>query len=605
MVFALLIVAAVAAMACGSSEPSAPEPAAPASAATATPTAAPATRPTQVPAATAPAATAAPTAAPATQPPPTPVSKAPSGTLRIAHSQLGFPNWELYVQTFPMNEKAIAFGTYDTLLEDDFENNQINLTRSIASAWEITDKGIRFTLNTPEKIPWHDRKYGHLTIDDIRFSWERASAEGTRWTRADILRSNFDLKNIQVADDHTMFVPWKVRDLKWDTMLSSPGPVITSKKMADDVGLEAMNLRAMGTGPMRVVSERAEDYVYTEAVPDHWRETAKVARTEWLQIPEEATRLAMLKTGEADIIEIGIDKVPTVMQTRGAWAKTEPALNRATVAIHFGGLYYQVVDHDGKATNRKPFTQLPWVGDPSDPQDMEKARKLRHALSYAIDREAIVQKYLGGNGDPNYGHYVTGPGHRLWTDELNKKYGFSYDTKMAKKLMAEAGYPDGFTYRFVNPSGRPELQQQICEAMTNMWASLGVVAKTEKIEYTAWRPKLLTREVDGAWCWGSTFDYNPADTLFRFHTRSVWNGGQEYKEALDMELKIFGAPDHATSWDVVMNEWIPWFYHELPIVASVSYPSGWGMGPKTQDWDTFRGRGISVFPLFTWRIDLK
>lgn len=559
----------------------------------ATPTATP--KPTATPTPTA-MATVVPTATPTSKP-----AEGPKGTVNVAHGNVGPSNWELYMMKWPFNDRPQFFGINETLLIDEITDKGREMFPCVAKDWELDENGVTLTLNTPDIIPWHDSKYGYVTIDDILFSFDRATAEGTRWTRAEVFRTNYKYKEIQVIDDHTILLPWNTMNLQWYQLLSSTGVTIQSKKMADDKGLDYMNLNAMGTGPMEVVDELADDHIYLEAVAPHWRETSTVARIEVIQVPEEASRFAMLETGEADIIQMGLHNMQAIDNIPGARVVTEPSLGRNGAQISLAGQYYMTEDHEGNPTDRTPLTDLPWVGDPSDPEDMANALKVRRAMAMSIDRDGLVEGVLGGNGDKHY-WWNMGPGHPRWTAEMEEKYAIPYDPDEAKKLLAEAGYPSGFDFEYWIPSGLNPLLIVLGEAMIPMFQEIGLNPKVDNSAYSSIRPTMLARTIDSAWIWQEAAWNMDINSLYRFHTKPVWNAGQEYAEALDFEERILGASSVEEAWDVVSDEWIPWLYETVPMFQTVSYANPWGVGPRIKEWKL--RVNTDTYPRCLWRVTL-
>ncbi len=346
------------ALACTSAEPTpAPtqppatqptQPAAPTATARPAPTATQPAAPTAQPVAT-PTAQAQPTAAP-TQP----VAGKPTGKVVMAIGDVGPINYELFVLVWPYNDRNQWLGIQDTVWYTELENGNQVLKPSVASSWEL--KGDGLVLKIRQDIPWHDPALGKLTVDDVLHSWERATAEGTKWTRAEEFRTNYKVAEMKALDSETIFLPWNKRNLKWFTI---PRDVtIQSKKLFDQYGADYVNTHPMGTGPFKVKEHVSDDHLYLEAVAPHWRETPKIAEFHVLEVPEEATRIAMLKTGEADSIQFGIQNLKEVKSIPGAKIWNGPTLGRGGFQIAPTGQYYQKTDEFGNPTNRVPLVEL-------------------------------------------------------------------------------------------------------------------------------------------------------------------------------------------------------------------------------------------------------
>jgi peptide/nickel transport system substrate-binding protein len=498
----------------------------------------------------------------------------------MAIGDVGPINYELFVLVWPYNDRNQWLGIQDTVWYTELEGASEVLRPSVAESWDLGEEGI--TVKIRQDIPWHDPSLGNLTVDDVLHSWSRATAEGTKWTRAEEFRANFDVDAMEALDAETIYVPWNERNLKWFTI---PRDVtIQSKTLFDTQGADYVNTTPMGTGPFKVIEHRSDDILSLEAVVPHWRETPKIALLDVVEIPEEAIRISMLETGEADSIQFGIQNLTQVGAIERTQILSNPALGRTGFQIAMTGQYYQPTDENGNPTNRTPLTDLPWVGDPSDPQDMENALKVRRAMAMAIDRQGIIEGFLGGVGDEHY-FWNMGPGHPRWTDEMQENWGIPYDPEGARALLAEAGYADGFEFDYFIPSGLSSTIEEVGEGLLPMFEDIGLRPTVQKAAYTAMRPNMLTREMNNVWIWGETgWNLDPTAVLYRFSTRAVWNVGVEYEEVLGFEDGIIGAESSEAAWDVVTGEWLPWFHENLPTFQTVSYSSPIVIGGRIKTW---------------------
>ena len=555
----------------------------------ATPTAIPPTSttiPTSVP-----AATAAP-AATATQRPVSP--SGPTGKVTVALSGVGPDNYELYQLAWPWNDRNQFIGIYDTLFYDDRSPSATALLQpSVASDWQFTNDALIITIR--DDVAWHDSQYGMLTVEDVLWSLERGSAEGTLWTRAEALTTNYKVPEISQTGPNEITMPWNQRDLRWRTVPRDM--TLQSKKMFDDIGAERMNLEPMGSGPYRVTSHQSDDHINLEAVNNHWRETPYVQFMDILDVPEETVRVAMLGSGQADIIQMGLPSVDAVKAVDGAELFVGPATGLQGAQIVPTGQYYQTEDKDGNPTDRTPLIELPWVGD-----NQADGLKVRRAMAMAIDREGIAATVLGGLGVPHY-LWNLGPTHPRWTDQMQEDWGIDYDPEAAKALLAEAGYADGFEFNYLIPSGLSSTLEQVCQSMIPMFQAIGLEPKVDTSAYGSVRPKMLARTMDMVWCWlESGWNVDP-DPLYRFSTNAVWNPGIEYSEPMGYESRILGAPTSDDAWEIIIGEWLPWFNENLPTFQTVGYTSPVGVGPSVERWD-MRVHN-DRWPRDPWLIQLK
>ena len=129
------------------------------------------------------------------------------------------------------------------------------------------------------------------------------------------------------------------------------------------------------------------------------------------------------------------------------------------------------------------------VTETSIPREWANARKVRRALNIGIDRQKLVNNLAFGEGEPWYVAY--------WDKAQIQKWGLTdvtipYDVEMAKQLLTEAGYPDGFTMNMI-VTDRPPGSDPVGQAVATMWQDIGVEATIERLPYVAHRPTVVNR----------------------------------------------------------------------------------------------------------------
>ncbi len=522
---ALALILSLAIAACGDDddtpEPTAAPTAAPTAppAPTAAPTAAPTMAPTQAPApaatptrapvatprATPPAtATPAATATPSTPRPtprptasPTPVPTTPPPSLVPAATRLRI------AMVPPGNQVTMMWQTlqsgtgplkpmYEMLIGEDSLTGDWT-DQGLASEWSVAPGATDWTFKLREGIPYHSTDTwtgGVFTTKDIQGSIalhvrEDSLSTASIWTNLGAQKPEaFDIQ-----DDYNF--TWR---------LSKPEPLfegyassgwvgtMLSKDYMDAVGVEGYAEHPIGTGPFRFIELVIDSHILYERVDDHWRKVPDFEELQFHYVKEDSTRLAMQLTEETHIADIPAVLIPEALQ-RGQVVSVG-TLPGFYLYIWIGGLYYdtdmaiRVGDRQGEIQPRAPGY------DPDDPLRNVLVRK---ALNLAIDRELLNQTFWDGDAIPQLIHNFppTHPDfkHDDWTP-------YPYDPDEARRLLAEAGYPDGFDFDFQTSivSGVPEAPD-VAEAVTSMWQAIGLSPNLLPIEYGTMRSEMRARDV--------------------------------------------------------------------------------------------------------------
>jgi peptide/nickel transport system substrate-binding protein len=277
-----------------------------------------------------------------------------------------------------------------------------NMAPSLAESWEESpDKRIyEFTLRKGVKFHNGDP----FTAEDVVFSFKRAKGA----------QLHEKVKEVVAVDPHKVrFVlhePWPDFMTYYGTLTSTAGWIVP-KNYFEKVGADGFKQHPIGLGPYKFVSNKPGIELVMEAYEGYWRKVPSVKRLVFLSIPEATTRLAMLKRGEVDIAYL-------LDESLGQTVKDDP-----TLSLAFSGRL---------GTLTLDFLEM-W--NPKSPWADQRVRK---AASLAIDRKALSQAATLGASPPNGNIMADGFEFALPIDPD------PYDPERARKLLAEAGYPNGF-----------------------------------------------------------------------------------------------------------------------------------------------------------------
>ena len=220
---------------------------------------------------------------------------------------------------------------------------------------------------------------------------------------------------------------------------------------------------AIGTGPFRMVEHRSGDRILFERNPTFWGEAPAFARVNYRMVTNDATRTASLLSGDLDLI----DQVPTTDLAR---LRADQRLTLSeTVGLR---LIFLGVDHMRAANENSPYV-TDNDGRPLGRNPLRDVR-VRRALSMAIDRQAIVDRIMDGAATPA-GQFLP-PGTFSHVDDVKPT---RFDPDGARRLLAEAGYPQGFRIQLASPNDRYINDSRIAQAVGQMWTRVGVRTSVE------------------------------------------------------------------------------------------------------------------------------
>ena len=376
----------------------------------------------------------------------------PDGQLTVAFDASIAPSFLDPAQTSGLSTPfAFLYALHDALAKPMPGNN---MAPSLAESWKESPDGLVYEFKLREGLRFHNGD--PFTAEDVKFSFHRY-----RGVSGKLLQER--VKSVDVVDPHRVrFVlgaPWP----DFLTFYASPATGaawIVPKKYIEKVGEEGFARQPVGLGPYRFVKMTPGLELVLDANDQYWRKKPSIRRIVFKGVPDRTTRLAMLKTGEADIgyLMVGVE-AETI--------KADPKLRLAKVIP----------------------TAVWWLDFPEqwNPRSPWADRRVRLAAALAIDKQAINQAERMGFSR------LTGsliPSIMEFALHIEP---YPYEPAQAKKLLAEAGYPSGFDAGDLTPL--PPFST-MGEAVGGYLAAVGIRTRQRSMERAtfmdSWRAKKLS-----------------------------------------------------------------------------------------------------------------
>jgi len=374
----------------------------------------------------------------------------------------------------------------------------------LAESWSVSRDGVTYEFVLRKNVQFHNGDL--MTADDVKFSFERY-----RGTAARVLKEK--VTAVEVVDSHHVRVRLKEPWPDFMTFFGTPATGaawIVPRSYVQRVGEDGFKKAPVGAGPYRFVSFTPGVELVLEAHEGFWRRVPAVKRLVFRSVPDDTTRLTMLKRGDVDIAyNLRGPLAEEVQRTPGL------RLTRAIIAATFW------VD----------FTTGQW-----DPRSPWHDRRVRLAASLAIDRQSINQAETLGFS-------------RVAASIIPSGFEFAwpapaiaYDPAHSRRLLAEAGYPHGF-----------DAGDYVCdlpfaslgEAVINYLGAVGIRARLRPLERAAfikhWQEKKATHLLQGA---SSSF----GNAVTRIERHMISSGGfafGSYPEIEDLFQQQAREPDRA------------------------------------------------------------
>ncbi len=439
---------------------------------------------------------------------------------------------------------AVLANVYDTLVRRDAA---LHLKPGLALSWRAVDP-TTWEFKLRKGVKFHDGE--PFDAEAVKFSFDRMLDPQTHWAGAGALRL---IKAVTVVDNDTVRIttsqPWPLlpRFLGYYGMIVPPGYLKQN-------GADALVRHAVGTGAYRFVSWAKDDRVELEANPDYWGGRPRISHVTFRVIPTDAPRVAELLAGSVQLAPLLPPELFTPLQTS---PRTKLVVGKS-LSVFF--VIYNLVN----IAKDKPL---------ADP-------RVRQALNYAINRQAILTSVM---------HNVGTPVATFCSEVMDacdpSIPPFPYDPNKARALLREAGYPNGFDFTISGTNGTYPGDRDIVLAVAAQLNQIGVRTKVNVSEVGVQLKAVMDRKLpEDGWFTRFTdfFGISSIIPLRAFYSPGEWSQWRPGNGPFDQLVQeAQAAPSEAQLRDISRRLQLL-YKDQAPAITLFTAPNANGMSRDLQ-----------------------
>ena len=309
----------------------------------------------------------------------------------------------------------------------------------LATGYDLSDDKLTYTFHLREGVKFHNGQ--PMTSADVKFSIDKARDPKTGWGFIDVA-----IKSVEAPDPNTVVITTKY---PWAPLVADIALFNNAILPKDYAGMSQKDFYAnpIGTGPFKWDHWTHGKEIKLVKNPDYWQKGKPyLDSVTWTTVPTDATRELQLKGGQAQIDEFPpFSTIDTLKQTPGITMNLFPSTRTDYLPMNF---------------KVKPFDDV----------------HVRRAISYAIDRQAMIDSVLFGYAEPANSFM---PPQVPYYDKASP--GLQYDLEKAKQEMAQSSVPNGFSFELSVGSG-DDTQTQIAQILQESLKQIGIDMKIRKVD---------------------------------------------------------------------------------------------------------------------------
>ncbi|MEI7265111.1 glutathione ABC transporter substrate-binding protein GsiB [Pectobacterium carotovorum] len=343
--------------------------------------------------------------------------------------------------------QTVAKSFYQGLFGFDKDMKLVNV---LADSYDVSPDGLTYTVKLHPGVKFHDGSAFNAAA--VKVNLDRASNPDNRLKRYNLFKM---IDKTEAVDDLTVKITLKTPFSAFVNNLAHPAAVMISPAALKQYGKE-IGFHPVGTGPYRFVAWNQTDFVKVEKFNGYWKAgLPKLDSITWRPVVDNNTRAALLQTGEAQFAyPIPFEQAKVLEKNDKLALVASPSILHRYISMN---------------VTQKPFDNP----------------KVRDALNYAINKEALIKVAFSGYATPAEGPLPSS------IDYSVKYHPWPYDPAKARELLKEAGYPDGFTTTLWS-SHNHSTAQKVLQFTQQQLAQVGV-----KVQVTAMDAGQRAAEVEG------------------------------------------------------------------------------------------------------------
>ncbi|WP_432401484.1 ABC transporter substrate-binding protein [Wukongibacter sp. M2B1] len=358
---------------------------------------------------------------------------------------------------------AINLHIFDTLIGYDA---RLQSTPALAEDWELKEDMLTWVFKLRKGVKFHNGN--DFTADDVLYSYDRAKNNEISSNKSYVA----NIESMKKIDDYTIEL---VTPFPYSLLLSDlKNVMIIDKEYTEGMSDEEIALNPVGTGRYKFVEHVKEDHLDLTINEDFWGEKPTIEKVRFRPITNEATRTATMLSGEVDFtVDVAVRDVDRLKSSSDIDVIEQPSLR--IIYLNLDGW------RDDSPTVQKP--------------NPLKDIRVRKAIYHAIDEDTIIKNVMNGQAYAAASYIPD-----VFVGHNPKIKRLQYDPEKAKSLLAEAGYPDGFTITLDAPNNRYVNDEQIAQSVASYLQKVGIKLELNLMPKSLFFKHITTLEDKTSFC---------------------------------------------------------------------------------------------------------